>query len=53
VVYKTTDYYVPEHECCLRWDDPSVGVAWPLQGAPVLSRKDLDGVSLSQAACFD
>lgn len=53
VVYKTTDYYVPEHECCLRWDDPSVGVAWPLQGDPVLSRKDLGGVSLSQAACFD
>ena len=53
VLYKTTDYYVPEHECCLRWDDPAVDIDWPLQGDPVLSRKDLEGVTLSEAPCFD
>jgi dTDP-4-dehydrorhamnose 3,5-epimerase len=40
-LYKTTDYYAPEHECALRWDDPRVGVAWPLGDAlPTLSAKD-------------
>lgn len=49
VLYKTTDYYAPAHERCLRWDDPQVGVAWPLQGgSPVLSAKDLAGVSLEE-----
>ncbi|MFM8609033.1 MAG: dTDP-4-dehydrorhamnose 3,5-epimerase [Burkholderiaceae bacterium] len=42
-LYKTTDYYAPQHERALRWDDPHVGVQWPLQrlrGAPQLSGKD-------------
>lgn len=53
VLYKTTDYYAPAHERCLRWDDPQVGVAWPLQGGrPVLSAKDLAGVSLDQVERF-
>ena len=42
-LYKTTDYYAPQHERALRWDDPHVGVKWPLQrlhGAPQLSGKD-------------
>lgn len=53
VLYKTTDYYVPEHEQCVRWDDPQIGIAWQLQGAPVLSRKDLAGRLLRDAMCFD
>jgi dTDP-4-dehydrorhamnose 3,5-epimerase len=40
-LYKTTDYYAPQHEGCVRWDDPTLAVAWPLGGAaPVLSTKD-------------
>jgi dTDP-4-dehydrorhamnose 3,5-epimerase len=53
VIYKTTDYYAPAHERCLRWDDAQVGVAWPFQGlAPQLSAKDMAGASLAQAQCF-
>jgi dTDP-4-dehydrorhamnose 3,5-epimerase len=48
-LYKTTDYYSPEHERCIRWDDSSVAVQWPLLGTPVLSGKDLQGISLLQA----
>lgn len=53
VLYKTTDYYAPEHERCLRWDDPTVGIAWPIATAPVLSMKDADGRSLHEIECFD
>ncbi len=49
VAYKTTDYYAPEHERCLRYDDPNVGVRWPLEGVPLLSEKDAQGVSLAHA----
>jgi len=42
-LYKTTDYYAPALERCIRWDDPELAVNWPLQGAPVLSEKDLGG----------
>lgn len=48
-LYKTTDYYAPEVERCLRWDDPTVNIAWPLAGRqPQLSAKDLQGLSLAQ-----
>jgi dTDP-4-dehydrorhamnose 3,5-epimerase len=54
LIYKTTDYYAPAHERCLRWDDPQVGVAWPLEGIePLLSAKDLTGASLEKAERFD
>ncbi|HTH94168.1 MAG TPA: dTDP-4-dehydrorhamnose 3,5-epimerase [Rhodocyclaceae bacterium] len=47
-LYKTTDYYAPELEACLRWDDPTVSVNWPLDGkAPLLSAKDKLGLSLA------
>lgn len=52
-LYKTTDYYAPEHEQCIRWDDASLGIRWPLSGAPSLSAKDAKGVSLQDARVFD
>jgi len=43
-LYKTTDYYSPEHERCIRWDDPDIGVEWPLSAPPLVSGKDALGV---------
>lgn len=42
-LYKTTDYYAPEHERCIAWDDPKIGIKWPLTVAPLLSAKDRAG----------
>jgi dTDP-4-dehydrorhamnose 3,5-epimerase len=53
VLYKTTDYWYPEHERSLRWDDPTVAVQWPLQSAPQLAAKDAAGKLLAQADVFD
>lgn len=52
--YKTTDYYAPEHERAVLWNDPVLAIAWPLSGigAPVLSAKDLAGVPLAQAETY-
>jgi dTDP-4-dehydrorhamnose 3,5-epimerase len=51
--YKCTDYYNPQHERTLRWDDARLGIAWPLGGAiPLLSAKDQQGKSLLDAECF-
>ena len=47
-LYKTTGYYSPEHERCVRWDDPTVAVQWPLSDTPLLSGKDLQGMTLLQ-----
>ena len=51
-LYKTTDFYAPQHECCVKWDDASIGIEWPLQGMPLLSAKDAVGLSLQTAAKF-
>jgi dTDP-4-dehydrorhamnose 3,5-epimerase len=51
-LYKTTDYYAPEHERCIRWDDPEIGIEWPLIGEPQLSAKDQQGPSLAEAEFF-
>lgn len=51
-LYKTTDYYAPEHERCIAWDDPAIGIRWPLEGAPQLSAKDKAGLTLAQAETF-
>ena len=51
-LYKTTDFYAPQHECCLMWNEPSIGVEWPLQGMPILSAKDNLGLSLQDAIKF-
>lgn len=51
-LYKTTDYWRPEFERTILWNDPDLGIAWPLAGAPLLSAKDAAGVAFSQAEVF-
>jgi dTDP-4-dehydrorhamnose 3,5-epimerase len=51
-LYKTTDYYAPEHERTIAWNDPDVAIAWPLEGDPVLSAKDRAGSRLRNAAVY-
>lgn len=53
--YKCTDYYAPEHERTLRWDDPNIGINWPLaeQEQPILSPKDQAGLPLKDAEVYD
>ena len=53
VLYKATDYYAPEHERSLLWNDPALGIAWPLAAEPVISDKDRRGVPLAQADAYD
>jgi len=49
-LYKTTDYYAPEHERCIAWNDPTLGIDWPLGGAtPVVSARDATGIRFLQA----
>jgi dTDP-4-dehydrorhamnose 3,5-epimerase len=52
VLYKTTDYYAPSFERCIRWNDPKIGIQWPCPGKPQLSDKDSAGVTLDQAEVF-
>lgn len=51
-VYKTTDYYAPEHERCIAWNDPTLAIDWPLQGTPVVSGKDDKGLPFLSAEVF-
>jgi len=51
-LYKTTDYYAPEHERTLLWNDPQLGIRWPLQGEPILAEKDRRGTPLKSAETF-
>jgi dTDP-4-dehydrorhamnose 3,5-epimerase len=51
-LYKTTDYYAPQHERTLLWNDPALGVAWPLEGAPMLKPNDAAGIPLARAETF-
>ncbi|MFV0886335.1 dTDP-4-dehydrorhamnose 3,5-epimerase [Metapseudomonas otitidis] len=51
-LYKTTDYYAPAHERCIRWDDPTLAIDWQLGEAPQLSAKDQAGVRLEDAEVF-
>jgi dTDP-4-dehydrorhamnose 3,5-epimerase len=48
-LYKTTDYYAPEHERCIAWNDPDLAIDWPLAGSPVLSAKDAQGMAFRDA----
>lgn len=52
-LYKTTDYYHPEHERTLLWNDPALGIAWPLEGQPQLASKDAAGARLADAETYD
>ena len=52
-LYKTTAYYAPEHERSIRWDDPAIGIRWPLNSQPVLSGKDEAASSLALAEPVD
>ena len=51
-LYKTTDYYAPSHERAIAWNDPDIGIAWPLAAAPLLSAKDQAGRRLKEAEVF-
>lgn len=51
-LYKTTDYWAPEHERCLAWNDPAIGITWPFDTPPILSDKDQKGLLLADAEVF-
>ena len=51
-LYKTTDYYAPAHERCIRWDDPAIGIRWPIAAPPILAAKDAAGKLLAEAEVF-
>jgi dTDP-4-dehydrorhamnose 3,5-epimerase len=51
-LYKTTDYWYPEHERTLLWNDPAVRIDWPLEGAPTVAPKDAAGLPLARADVF-
>jgi dTDP-4-dehydrorhamnose 3,5-epimerase len=52
VLYKATDFYAPQLERTIRWDDPEIGIDWPLEGNPLLSAKDRRGVCLRNAEVY-
>lgn len=52
-LYKTTDYYAPEHERSLLWNDPELGIVWPLDGGVQLSAKDVQALPFAQAEHFE
>ena len=51
-LYKTTDYWAPEHERCIAWNDPTLALPWPVEGEPSLSVKDKLGARLEEAEVF-
>ena len=53
LLYKVTTYFAPESERTIAWNDPDLGIPWPLQGAPVLSDKDRQGVAFSAAEKYE
>jgi dTDP-4-dehydrorhamnose 3,5-epimerase len=52
-LYKTTDYYAPEHERCILWNDPAIGIQWPVDSEPLLSAKDKVAHPLAEAEVFE
>ena len=52
-LYKTTDYWAPQHERTLLWNDPDIGVVWPIKGEPILAAKDKTGKRLAEAEVFE
>ncbi|MEX3941217.1 dTDP-4-dehydrorhamnose 3,5-epimerase [Paraburkholderia sp. BR10937] len=51
-LYKTTDYWYPEHERSIIWNDADIGIEWPIEGEPVLAAKDAAGVRLAEAELY-
>jgi len=51
-VYKTTDYWAPEHERCILWSDPDLNIDWPLSAEPLVSEKDLKGIRFEDAEVY-
>ena len=51
-LYKTTDYWYPEHERTLLWNDPAIGIEWPVNGAPLVAPKDAKGTAFAEAAVY-
>jgi dTDP-4-dehydrorhamnose 3,5-epimerase len=52
-LYNTTDYWAPEYERCIVWNDSTLGIAWPITGEPVLSEKDARGARFAAAEVYD
>jgi dTDP-4-dehydrorhamnose 3,5-epimerase len=52
VIYKTTEYWTPEHDRSVRWNDPELGIEWGIEGSPVLSAKDAEAPLLADAELF-
>jgi dTDP-4-dehydrorhamnose 3,5-epimerase len=52
-LYKTTDYWMPEFERCVRWDDPDIAIEWPIASTPTVSAKDAVGSAFASAESFD
>ncbi|WP_321961133.1 dTDP-4-dehydrorhamnose 3,5-epimerase [Paraburkholderia sp. J7] len=51
-LYKTTDYWYPEHERSIIWNDAEIGIEWPIEGEPVLAAKDAAGFGLADSECY-
>lgn len=52
VHYKTTDYYAPEHERTIQWNDPDLAIDWQIEGMPIVSKKDAAGIPFNMAETF-
>lgn len=52
ILYKTTDYWAPEHERCIAWNDTNLAINWPTHITPILSEKDIQGIPLKTAEIF-
>ncbi|MFW2364887.1 MAG: dTDP-4-dehydrorhamnose 3,5-epimerase [Desulforhopalus sp.] len=52
-LYRTTDYYAPEHERCIIWNDPEIGIDWSIDFTPLVSKKDAEGVLFREAEVYD
>ena len=52
VAYKASDFYSPQHERSILWNDPAIGIEWPLEGGPTVSAKDAAGVRLADAETY-
>lgn len=51
--YKATEFYAPEHERTIQWNDPALAIDWPVEGEPILSAKDAAGTALAEAEVYE